>query len=182
MSIATRRFIALAGLLLIFVLGGLVSLPLLQQCCPDAPLPDWWPEPSNPSLLDRLFFMDMAPRLAALAVAAGLTALVALTIIYAVTVETERRENEGRSLGSLGLLRAVAAAVAVGVLYLYGFFVTGYFQLGWFNLIWILGVPALLAALTGRDEFECRWGGAFLIIPGFVAMMVLMMALGIDVY
>ena len=79
-------------------------------------------------------------------------------------------------------MRAVAAAFAVGVLYLYGFFITGYFHLGWFNLVWIFGVPALLAGLTGRDEFECRWGGAFLIIPGFVAMMVLMMALGIDAY
>jgi len=181
MSIATRRrFIVLAALLLIFVLGGLVSLPFLQRCCPDAPLPNWWPEPR--SLLDRLFFMDMAPRLAALAVVAGMTTLAVLAGIYAVTVEAESREAEGRSLGYLGFMRAVAAAFAVGVLYLYAFFVTGYFQLGWFNLVWIIGVPALLAALTGSDEFECRWGGAFLIIPGFVAMMVLMMALGIDVY
>jgi hypothetical protein len=124
--------------------------------------------------------MDMVPRLAALAAAAGITALAAVAGIYVVTAKVEDREREGRPLGYVGLLRAVTAAFVVGIFYLYGLFVTGYFQLGWFNLIWIVGVPVLLAALTGRDEFERRWGGLFLIIPGFVFEMALMMALGID--
>jgi hypothetical protein len=175
-----RRFAILSGLLVVVVVAGLVSLPFLQECCRDASLPTGWPEPPHRSLLDRLFFMDMVPRLAALAAAAGTTALVAVAGIYVVTVKLEGRESERRSFGYVGLLRAVTAAFVVGVFYLYGLFVTGYFQLGWFNLIWIVGVPVLLATLTGRDEFERRWGGLFLIIPGVVIEIALMMALGID--
>ena len=61
-------------------------------------------------------------------------------------------------------------AFVVGVFYLYGLFLTGYLQLGWFNLIWIVGMP------------ERRWGRLFLIIPGFVFEMALMVSLGIDPY
>lgn len=170
-AVTRRRFAILSGLLVAVVVAGLVSLPFLQECCRDASLPTGWPEPPNRSLLDRLFFMDMVPRLAALAAAAGTTALAAVAGIYVVTVKVENREREGRSFGYVGLLRAMTAAFGVGVFYLYGLFVTGYFRLGWFNLIWIIGVPAILAALTGRDEFERRWGGLFLIIPGFVFEM-----------
>jgi hypothetical protein len=175
-----RRFAVLAALLLALVLAGLVSLPFLQQCCPDTPLSVGWPDPPNRTLLDRLLFMDMVPRLAALAMAAGMTSLVALAGIYVLTATVESRDFEGRSPGYAGFLRAVAAALVVGVLYLYGLFVTGYFQLGWFNLVWIVGIPVLLAALTGRDQFERRWGGLFLIIPGFAAEMAIMIALDID--
>lgn len=183
MDRATRyRFGILAALLVLFILAGLVSLPFLQKCCPSEPLPIGWPEPPNRSLLDRLLFMDMVPRLAALATAAGTASLGALAGIYAATAKVESREGEGRSLGYVGLLRAIAAAFIVGVFYLYGLFVTGYFQLGWFNLIWIVGIPMLLAALTGRNEFERRWGGLLLIIPGFVFEMALMIAMGIDPY
>jgi len=182
MDRATRhRFGVLAALLVLMVLAGLVSLPLLQHCCPDQPLPVGW-EPPNRSLLDRLFFMDMVPRLAALAVAAGTAALTALAGIYAVTAKVENREAEGRSLGFVGIVRAVAAAFVVGLLYLYSFFLTGYFQWGWFNLVWIIGVPVLLAAQTGRNKFERQWGGLFLIIPGFVSEMALMIVLRIDPY
>lgn len=179
-AVTRRRFAILSGLLVAIVVAGLVSLPFLPECCRDTPLPTGWPQPPNRSLLDRLFFMDMVPRLAALAVAAGTTALAAVAGIYVVTARIENRERDRRSFGFVGLLRAMTAAFAVGVFYLYGLFVTGYFRLGWFNLVWIAGVPVLLAALTGRDEFERRWGGFFLIIPGFVFEMALMMALGID--
>jgi hypothetical protein len=183
MDRATRyRFGVLAALLVFLVLAGLASLPFLQQCCPSEPLPDGWPEPPNDSLLDRLFFMDMVPRLAALAAAAGTVALAALAGIYAVTTKVESREAEGLSLGFVGVVRAVTAAFMVGLFYLYGLFVTGYFQLGWFNLVWIIGIPVLLAALTGRNKFERHWGGLFLIIPGFAFDMALMIALGIDPY
>jgi hypothetical protein len=126
--------------------------------------------------------MDMVPRLAALAVAAGTVALFALPGIYAVTAKVEGREAEGRSLGFVGAVRAVVAAFVVGLFYLYGLFLTGYFQLGWFNLVWIIGAPVVLAALTGRNKFERQWGGLFLIIPGFAFDMALMIALGIDPY
>lgn len=183
MDRATRhRFFVFAALLIVLVLAGLVSLPILQRCCPDPPVPTGWPEPPNRSLLDRLFFMDMVPRLAALAVAAGTASLAVLAGIYAVTAKVEHRDAERRSLGLVGFIRAVTAAFVVGVFYLYGLFVTGYFQLGWFNLVWIVGVPVLLAALTGRNEFERRWGGLFLIIPGFIVEMALMIALGISPY
>lgn len=177
-----RRLAILAALLAALVLAGLVSLPFLQQCCRDAPVPGW-PKPQSRTLLDRLFYMDMAPRLAALAAVAGtitLAALAALAGIYAMTVKVEQRELERGSLGFAGFLRAVAAAFVVGVFYLYGFFVAGYFQLGWFNLIWIIGIPTALASLTGRNEFERRWGGLFLVIPGFVFEMALIISLGID--
>jgi hypothetical protein len=147
-----RRFAILAALLAAWVLAGLISLPFLEQCCRDAPFPAGWPEAPNHSLLDRLFFMDMAPRLAALAAVAGTTSLAALAGIYAATAKIEHRELKRRVLGFAPFLRAVGAAFVVGVFYLYGSFFTGYFQLGWFNLIWIIGVPVLLAALTGRGE------------------------------
>jgi hypothetical protein len=183
MDRATRhRFGVLAALLVFLVLSGFISLPFLQQCCPDPPPPRGWPYPPNSSLRDRLLFMDMVPRLAGLAVAAGTASLAALAGIYAATPKVENREAEGRSFGYVGLLRAVAAAFVVGVFYLYGLFITGYFQLGWFNLVWIIGVPVLLAALTGRSKFERQWGGLFLIIPGFAFEMALMIALGIDPY
>jgi hypothetical protein len=175
-----RRFGVLAALLFLLVLAGMFSVPLLQRCCPDSPLPAGWPNPPPQSLLDRLFFMDMVPRLAALAAVAGSASLVGLAAIYGVTAKAASLGSDAGSLGYAGVFRAFAAAFVVGVLYLYGLFVTGYFQLGWFNLVWIFGVPALLAALTGKDEFERRWGGLFLIIPGFVFEMALMMALGID--
>lgn len=175
-----RRFAILATLLVGLVVAGLVSFPFLQQCCRDAPLPAGWPAPPNRSPLDWVFSMDMVPRLAALAVATGATSLAALAGIYALTASVEKRDGEGHSLGFAGFLRAVVAAFVVGVFYLYGLFVTGYFQLGWFNLIWTVGVPMLLAWLTGRNEFERLWGGLFLIIPGFIFEMALMMALGID--
>jgi hypothetical protein len=162
--------------------AGLISVPFLQQCCPDPPLPGWWPNPPNRSLLERLFFMDMAPRLGALAVVAGTASLAVVGCIYALTQEIENREAEARALGAYGILRAVAATFVVGVFYLYDLFVSGYFRLGWFNLVWIIGVPTSLAATTGRDEFERRWGGPFLIIPGFFAELALMIALGIDLY
>ena len=183
MDRATRhRFGLLAALFVLLALSGMLSLPLLQRCCLDAPLPAGWPNPSPNTLLDRLFFMDMVPRLAALAIVAGAASLAGLAAIYAVTAKVESLGSEARSLSYAGVFRAAAAAFVVGVLYLYGLFVTGYFPLGWFNLVWIVGVPALLAALTGKDEFERRWGGLFLIIPGFVAEMALMIALGIDPY
>jgi len=177
-----RRFAILVALLVVLVLAGLVSLPFLEQCCPDPPLPSGWPEPPNRTVFDKLFFMDMVPRLAALAVAAGATSLAGVGGIYAVTGKSKGRDGEARALGYVGVLRALAAAFVVGVLYLYGFFVTGYLQLGWFNLVWIIGIPVLLAGLTGRDKFERRWGGLLLIIPGFLAVMGLMMALRIDPY
>ena len=175
-----QRFAILAALLFVLIAAGTISLPLLQRCCPDPP--PFWPETPNRSLLETLILMDMLPRLAGLAVAAGAASLALVAGIYAATAKAEQREAEGRSAGSVGLFRAVAAAFAVGVLYLFCLFGTGYFRLGWFNLMWIIGVPVLLATLTGRDEFERRWGGLFLIIPGFVAQMVLMTALGIGLY
>ena len=174
-----RRFAILAALLAAFVVAGVVSLPFLQHCCRDAHLPAW-PDPPSRTLLDRLFFMDMAPRLAALATAAGTIALVGLAAIYVITAEVERRELEGRSSWFPGFLRGTVASFVVGVFYLYGLFVTGYFQLGLSNLIWIIGIPVLFAALAGRNEFERHRGGIFLIVPGFLFEIALMMALGID--
>lgn len=174
------RFLLLAVLLIAVVLAGLGSLSSLQQCCADPPLPIESPDPPTRTLLDRIFYMDMVPRLAALAAVAGTASVVALGVIYALTKKLEYGPLEGRPFGCVEVTRAVAAAFVVGVFYLYGLFVTGHFQLGWFNLIWIIGVPMLLAALTGRDQYERRWGGFFLIFPGFVFQMVLMIALGIS--
>lgn len=108
--------------------------------------------------------------------------LAILGLIYAVTAKIEAREEEGCPTGRIETLRVVLAGFIVGIFYLYGLFVTGYFQLGWFNLLWIVGVPVLVAALIGRDESERRWGGPFLIVPGFFSEFVLMIALGISAY
>lgn len=175
-----QRFFWLAAMLLLLILTGLVSLPILQQCCPDPPFP--WPEPPHRSFLETIFSMDMAPRLAALAIAAGIVSLLALYLIYLCTASMIRRDADGTQTRYPGMARAIMATFLVAVLYLYGFILTGYFQLGWFNLLWLVGVPALLAAFTGRDAFERRWGGFFLFVPGLVAMVPLMMSLGISLY
>jgi hypothetical protein len=175
-----RRFAVLATLLLAFIVVGFAVLPFLKQCCADPPMPPFGPEPLHPSLLYRLFSMDMVPRLAALAVAASATSLVALAFVYVTTAKALQSATGWGITGLLGLMRGAAASLMTGVLYLYGLFITGYFQLGFFNLLWIVGIPMMVAAFAGLDRFERRWGGLFLIIPGFVAQMILMMALGID--
>lgn len=123
-----KRFLVFATLLVLFGIGGMVSLPFLQQCCSDPLLP--WPEPLNRSLLEQLLFMDMAPRLAALATAAGTASLFVLLLIYVATARMLERDVNGRTVTYLVTARALAAAFMVGILYLWGFFLTGYFQLG----------------------------------------------------
>ena len=175
-----HRFAALAALLIILSIAGVAVVPALQRCCADAPLLLLASEPQHPTLFGRLFLMPMPPRLAALAAVAAAAALVVEGVVYAATMKALRDSTGWRSTGILGVVRGTAASFMVGVLYLLGLFATGYFHLGFFNLVWIVGVPAAVAGLIGLDTFERRWGGLFLILPGFVAQIILMMALGID--
>lgn len=172
------NFRIVVGTLFLLAAGGAVALPFLR---PLYPPPELWLRPAQDSLpLEWLLGMDMGPRVAALATACSLGAIALLFVARWCERASARHMFVTDSPLPIRLAWMLSLIFAIGLLYLWGTFLTGLLHLGWLNWIWVLGFPYLMAAAFERSPKSVPLVALALMLPGFIAMFAWMILLNID--
>ena len=172
------HFPLVVGALLMLAAGGAIVLPFLR---PLYPPPEPWLRPAqNRHPLEWLLGMDVAPGVAALATACSLGAIALRFVARWCERVSARHDSVTDSPLPIRLAWMLSIIFALGLLNLWGMFLTGLLQLGWINWLWVLGFPCLMAASFERSPKSVPSVALALFFPGWIAFYAWCLLLNID--